>query len=684
MFSVLFIGMAVTFAASELSDDDRAKYEATKADAGRNPEAHVKLALWCEAHGLNTERVKHLAIAVLIDPDNAVARGLMGLVEYQGKWQRPEFIATQTKHDDAFAALIVEYNGRRARMKNTADAHWKLALWCEESGLKPEAMAHLTAVTRLDPGREAAWKRLGCKKLAGRWISTADLATAKAEKLQQANANRYWMPRLAKWRRWLGDKHKRPEAEAALSALADPRAVSSIWQVFVEPGSDHHLLAVKLLSQIDARSASEILAILAISSPSASARREATETLRQRDERDYVSLLISMLRKPIRYQVKRVNGPGSTGVLLVEGTRFSLERLYEPPPMPNIPLNAALNTYVDQFGSPVVSLFDGSWNDQKAEQHVTVSNRQPIYDSVLKGSLGFYHTTTTQTTFLSHLSKTYVPIGQVAGDYSFAALTAQQQLENDLRLVESFNAALGRRNEAISHVLKDVTGSDFGVDRDAWMKWWADQLGYVYSAPTPKGPSERIIESVPLAYAPRAVPTLSLTETAVTGSTTQTTRVATQFNRSCFGAGTPVHTIRGLKPIDTLRVGDQVLTQDTRRGDLSFQPLVAVFHNPPAGTLRIQTDSGDEVVATGIHRFWKSGVGWTMARDLRKGDSIRAIGRSTKVVGVQAETVQPVYNAEVASGRSFFVGKTGLLVHDNSLVRQSAEPFDAPGSLAVK
>src|SRR5262249_32602581 len=40
-------------------------YEAEKAKAGRDTAAQVKLALWCEAHGLQAERVKHLALAVL-------------------------------------------------------------------------------------------------------------------------------------------------------------------------------------------------------------------------------------------------------------------------------------------------------------------------------------------------------------------------------------------------------------------------------------------------------------------------------------------------------------------------------------------------------------------------------------------------------------------------------------------
>ena len=37
---------------------DLKTYEALKVKAGRDPGAQVKLALWCEAHGLGAERMK--------------------------------------------------------------------------------------------------------------------------------------------------------------------------------------------------------------------------------------------------------------------------------------------------------------------------------------------------------------------------------------------------------------------------------------------------------------------------------------------------------------------------------------------------------------------------------------------------------------------------------------------------
>ena len=43
------------------SSADLDAYEAAREKVGRDPAAHIRLALWCEAHGLIAERRKHLA-----------------------------------------------------------------------------------------------------------------------------------------------------------------------------------------------------------------------------------------------------------------------------------------------------------------------------------------------------------------------------------------------------------------------------------------------------------------------------------------------------------------------------------------------------------------------------------------------------------------------------------------------
>src|SRR4051794_12139191 len=117
MLGALVVGSVLLAATpagpSTLTPGDLAAYDEAKAHVGRDPDAHVRLALWCEAHGLESERLKHLAIAVLTRPAHATARGLMGLVAFGGQWQRPEVVGEKVRADAELAAALAEYNARR-------------------------------------------------------------------------------------------------------------------------------------------------------------------------------------------------------------------------------------------------------------------------------------------------------------------------------------------------------------------------------------------------------------------------------------------------------------------------------------------------------------------------------------------------------------------------------------------
>src|SRR4051794_27785927 len=115
--ALLLVAGLLTAASDDTKPDRRATYEAAKAHAGRDADAHVRLALWCESHGLEAERIRHLALATIIDPGHALARGLMGLVEYRGRWQRPDAVGEQAGND----AVLTEYRGKRNAAANTAE-----------------------------------------------------------------------------------------------------------------------------------------------------------------------------------------------------------------------------------------------------------------------------------------------------------------------------------------------------------------------------------------------------------------------------------------------------------------------------------------------------------------------------------------------------------------------------------
>jgi hypothetical protein len=44
---------------------------------------------------------------------------------------------------------------------------------------------------------------------------------------------------------------------------------------------------------------------------------------------------------------------------------------------------------------------------------------------------------------------------------------------------------------------------------------------------------------------------------------------------------------------------------------------------------------------------------------------------------IGAEKLQPVFNLDVAESKTFFVGESGVLAHDNSVPDRRATPFDA-------
>ena len=246
-------------------------------------------------------------------------------------------------------------------------------------------------------------------------------------------------------------------------------------------------------------------------------------------------------------------------------------------------------------------------------------------------------------------------IGQELEAIRLANLNLEQRLAMDVQFLDATNDGINLFNDRTLPVLKAITGQDLGVEPEKWKGWWTDQLGYVYESDIPDNQADlfRLSSSRAVAYT----------------------------HSACFAAGTLVQTVDGPRPIESIRVGDSVLSQGTSTGTLAFQPVVAIHRNQPAATLRINI-GGESIVATGIHRFWKAGKGWTMARELKAGDRLRMVGGTVAIESIDADKAQPVYNLDVAENRDFFVGTNGLLVHDFSFVQPVLEPFDRQAELA--
>jgi pretoxin HINT domain-containing protein len=243
--------------------------------------------------------------------------------------------------------------------------------------------------------------------------------------------------------------------------------------------------------------------------------------------------------------------------------------------------------------------------------------------------------------------RTRVTAEQVANYYAAPRRSLVRFNENAATLVadvSNANQATEALNSRIIPVLKETTEKNYSVPTQ-WWKWWSDSNEY-YSDDHP----------VEYQY-------YSGTDNHYLGLPHD--RVS--IDPSCFVKGTPVWTKTGQRPVESIEVGDLVLSQDVNSGELKYQPVVARTVRPPSEIVKISVD-GEELRATRGHPFWVAGVGWRMAKEL--GDGAKLHGLTSASIGsVATDDKAEAYNLVVAEFGTYFVGQHGFLVHDNTARR---------------
>ena len=396
-----------------------------------------------------------------------------------------------------------------------------------------------------------------------------------------------------------------------------------IWKVFGGGSPKQQIVSVELLAQIEGPAAAYCLLELALANPSPEVRKQASQAVAHRDPRDVAGWLINLLHKPYKYKLKPGNGPGTTTTLLVDGERFDLRKLYKFPVM-NL-------RYV-----PVASVI------------ATIQRPEPSPSQQVKNAQTLTMVSVMASNAMANAQEQFEKRNQ----------QIEQSLEDDVRAIQNANTQINYANEQVLPLLTSVTGQQFEADPKPWQKWWAEELGLAYNDRYEDKPS--YTETVGEQTMPVLIPTVSV------------------VTASCFAAGTLVQTLGGTRKIESLSVGDRVLSRDPQSGELSFQVVLATTVRPRAQTFKLVID-GEPIVATGIHRFWKAGTGWVMARDLKPGDRLRKVDGVALVQSIEPDINQNVYNLNVAENRNFLIGNTGVLVHDVSFVLPVDEPFDQQG-----
>lgn len=668
-FGLLVVCLGLSLSSSRGQDDastgvdvDQAahdEYAQRKQAAKLDPKAQVSLALWCERHGMTAERNRHLALAAQRNPDDPRIRSLLGQIPDGDGWKRADQALLGPPADDP---IRDEYQSRRDQIADDAKSHEKLADWCAQNGLEDEADAHLRAALRIDPQRAAVWRKLGYRRVNGRWTNDATLAYEKQEAEAQKEADEFWNARLVALLKDRNKPAKRAEAQAELDAIRDPRAIPAIWKQAILGKHADAEAGVRLLSQQDSPRASRLIALMAVQHNSDRIRNQSAQILHCRDPREFAGALIEAMGTPIAYEVRPVNGPGSPGVLFIDGERAFERRTYAPPTM----LESASDMIFVPGPDGIPAAFLPAELNRIAQRTINAPRNSSPGATGLNMNTGA-GTAFDGSVFLQAQYRTqYLMLESMR-----TAQVAQAKLANDVAQLERRNEAIREVNARIQRVLSPFTDLGPDADRDQWRAWYQDSLGYRYR-PTPRPFAKPVIDvRVPIVVTPAQFAPITQSDGRILAPARRSS--------SCFAPGTPVHTRDGLVPIERIRVGDQLLSVDTRTGRLGYKPVVVVLHNPPAETLRIQS-GGETVTATTIHRFWKAGEGWSLARDLHPGDSLRGIRGAYPIESIEPGKTTPVFNLEVADNGTFFVGETGRLVRDHTLPDLRELPYDAPTS----
>jgi hypothetical protein len=146
----------------------------------------------------------------------------------------------------------------------------------------------------------------------------------------------------------------------------------------------------------------------------------------------------------------------------------------------------------------------------------------------------------------------------------------------------------------------------------------------------------------------------------------------------CFVAGTPVHTQTGLRPIEQIREGDFVLSRNELSPSAApeWRRVLSTVVTHPTRLYQVRffiagTKDFETVTGTGEHPFFvASRQAFVPLKELSRGEVLSlADGRIAVVAELDIQDAKSdetftTYNFEVAENHTYFVGATGVWVHN--------------------
>lgn len=602
-------------------------FSATGSDAETTANRLMSAAAHAASEGDKSRRVALLNEVVRLTPDWRVARWQLGQMQVDGQWLAVEEAQRRASADPRQS----EYRELRRTHGETPQGQLALARWCRTNKLDEEARFHWASVLAVDPNNEEALRAIDARWHHGQLL-TQEEAVRQRERLRELKqAEKRWSPTIAKWRRAIasGDPAKRGEALDEIRALRAVDAIQPLERVTLarevtqkSPPVECALISrafVEALAKMPEQEAVISLTRHAVFSPLDEVRTSAVMKLKSRPLHDYVPLLLDALQMPIEssFHVKTE----------ADGSVHYWHCLYREGQDADWSLELRRSAVQHNLGSRKYI-----WDLSTKKITVQVDPQVAVAAAARAASIAAVY---------SH-------------GFSSAAVSAEMQIGD-------WNLAVEALNSLVIAALTATTGQDLGDNPKAWWEWWRRHSEYYASEDRPV---ERYYDTD--------------TECYYHGGHQFTTNP--EFpKKSCLAKGTLVWTKTGQRRIETIELGDLVLAQDVESGELAFKPVIARTLRPPSEILRF-TVGGESLRMTRGHPLWASGVGWRMAKELSDGAVLHGVTGSPRIEAIQSDGEEEAYNLVVADFNTYFVGQSGILVHDNTPHRSS--PVVIPGVAA--
>ncbi len=153
----------------------------------------------------------------------------------------------------------------------------------------------------------------------------------------------------------------------------------------------------------------------------------------------------------------------------------------------------------------------------------------------------------------------------------------------------------------------------------------------------------------------------------------------------CFPVNTKILTKNGNIAINKIKIGDIVLTYNEEKNINEYKKVKNVFviNNLNEELYTIKTDDTKLILTSehGVYTKRDNEFVYVMAKNLKIGDVMRySNGQLHEITEITSKPLtETVYNIETEDNHNFYVGETGVLVHNASAAVDTGRPVDGTG-----